>query len=83
MRYDPVSGFWSTLAPLIHTCRYGASFVLGGCLYAAGGEDSESKVQRYDAATDIWTAVSNMLESRAYFGAVTIGSKITLLIVTS
>jgi hypothetical protein len=83
MRYDPVSGFWNTLGPLIHTCRYDASFVLGGCLYAAGGEDSESNVQRYDAATDIWTAVSNMLEGRAYFGAVTIGSKITPLTVTS
>jgi hypothetical protein len=34
---------------------------------------SPSTVERYDAATDTWTAVSNMLEGRHSFGAVTIG----------
>jgi hypothetical protein len=31
-------------------------------------------VERYDVATDAWTAVADMLEDRIGFGSVTIGS---------
>jgi hypothetical protein len=52
-----------------------ATFVLGGCLYVAGGDGASSTlVERYDVATDKWTAVAGMLEGRADFCAVTIGS---------
>jgi hypothetical protein len=74
LRYDPVSGAWSTLAPLIQGCYKGASFVLGGCLYAAGGEGTESKVQRYDVIANTWTEVAGMLDGRCETGAVTIRS---------
>ena len=43
-------------------------------MYAAGGKNSESKVQRYDVTADAWTEVRSMLEGRSHFGAVTIGS---------
>jgi hypothetical protein len=35
---------------------------------------SETSVERYDVASDTWTAVANMLESRHTFCAVTIAS---------
>jgi hypothetical protein len=81
MSYDPVSEVWSNLASLTHKCYHGAFFVLGGFLYAAGGEDSESKVQRYDVTTNTWTEFADMLEGRSHIGAVTIGSMIISLIV--
>jgi hypothetical protein len=52
----------------------GASFVVGGCLYAAGGNGGSESIERYDAASNTWTAVADMLEGRRWFSAVTIGS---------
>jgi hypothetical protein len=74
LRYDPSSGVWSTLASLMSGCYNGASFVLAGCLYAAGGASTEKKVQRYDVTTHTWTEVADMHEGRSRFGAITIGS---------
>jgi hypothetical protein len=53
--------------------------VLGGILYAAGGDigsilGTTASVERYNVATDTWTAVANMLEGRCAFCSVTIGS---------
>jgi transcription termination factor Rho len=48
--------------------------VLGGCLYAAGGQLDALSVERYDTTTNTWTAVEDMLDERRSFGAVTIGS---------
>jgi hypothetical protein len=81
VRYDPASGVWSTLARLRHRCRNGTSFVIGGCLYAAGGKSNESTVQCYDITANTWTEVADMLEGRAHFGAVTIRSIIALFTV--
>jgi hypothetical protein len=77
--YDPTSEVWSILASLTYGCTQGLSYILGGCLYAAGGHGSESKVQRYNVTTNAWTEVANMLEGRTHFGAVAIG----YIIVTS
>jgi hypothetical protein len=73
--FDPVSGVWSTLAPTLHNRFCGVSFVLAGCLYAAGGfqPSSVSSVERYDVAADTWTAVADFSEGRFNFCAVTIG----------
>jgi hypothetical protein len=52
------------------------SFVLGGRLHAAGGLDfglNSSSVERYDVASDTWTAIGDMSEARHFFGAVAIG----------
>jgi predicted kinase len=43
-------------------------------LYVAGGDSDSSSVERYDVATDAWTAVANMLKGRVNSGAVTIWS---------
>jgi hypothetical protein len=74
MCFDPASGVWSSLARLLHEHYHGASFVLGGCLYAAGGIEINSNMERYDVAEDTWTEVTNMLEGRDHFGAITINS---------
>jgi hypothetical protein len=75
LRFDPASGVWSTLAPALYRRCCGGSFVLGGCLYAAGGiEDEGASAERYDVASDTWTAVANMLESRDGFCTIMIGS---------
>jgi N-acetylneuraminic acid mutarotase len=74
--FDPTSGVWSTLAPTSIRRKTGASFVVGGCLHAAGGKTTAfaSSVERYDVASNTWTAVANMLEGRTQVSAVTIGS---------
>jgi hypothetical protein len=81
LRFDMASGMWSALGATLISKHGGlvlhrsATFVLGGCLYVAGGQgDSSSIVERYDFATDTWTAVAKMFEGRSDFCAVTIGS---------
>jgi hypothetical protein len=74
LQFAPVTGAWSTLAATLQRRFAATSFVLGGCLYAAGGMWSPSTVERYDADTDTWIAVSSMLEGRNSFGSVTIRS---------
>jgi hypothetical protein len=72
LRFDPVSAAWSTQAPTKDSRKEGASFVLDGCLFAAGGP--VSSVERYDVASNTWLAVATMLEGRRNCGAVAIGS---------
>jgi tetrahydromethanopterin S-methyltransferase subunit D len=75
LRFDTASGVWSTLGAISNNKHRSATFVVGGCLYVAGGGVNPcSSVERYDVATDTWTAVADMLEGRANFRAVTIGS---------
>jgi N-acetylneuraminic acid mutarotase len=74
LRFDPATNVWDTLAPTSFDREDGVSFVLGGCVFAAGGQGDESSVERYDVASDSWTAVANMLHRREEFAAVTIGS---------
>ena len=54
------------------------SFVLGGLLYAAGGEDSDDEalttVERYDAATNHWSLVADIIRARRYFGGAVVGA---------
>jgi hypothetical protein len=74
MRFDPATGVWSRLAPTLNNRKYGSSFKVDGCLYTAGGIHAMSSVERYDVASNTWTAVADMLEGRDCFSAVTIGS---------
>jgi hypothetical protein len=59
----------------LHIRYFGVSFVVAGCLYAAGGSDASKCVERYDMANDIWTPVADMLEGRRFFHAVCIESE--------
>jgi hypothetical protein len=75
LRFDTASGSWSTLGHTSNDKLGSVTFVVGGCLHATGGVGSaRSNVERYDVATDTWTAVADMLEGRYYSCAVTIGS---------
>jgi hypothetical protein len=74
-RFDPVTGGWTRLARTACDCSGTVVlFALCGCLYAAGDFASPHVMERYDIATDTWSAVANMLERRDSFGAVAIGS---------
>ena len=72
--FDLTSEVWSNLSPTSVTREYGASFVACGFLYAVGGLGSQSSMERYNVATDTWTAVADMNRGRDTFGAVAIGS---------
>jgi hypothetical protein len=74
LRFDPVSEVWSMLAPTLANHVYGSTFVLGGYLYAAGGSSHLTNLERYDGASNTWSAVANMLEGRHFSCAVTIRS---------
>jgi hypothetical protein len=76
--FDPATEVWSVLSPNMNKRKYGSSFVVGECLYFAGGKDAMSSVERYDVASDTWTAVADMLEGRSRSRAVTIGSAVTV-----
>jgi hypothetical protein len=71
-QFDPASGVWTTLASPGYS-EEAASFIVGGCLCVAGGNDHGELVLRYDGMTDTWTPVVDMLKFRKCFGAVTIG----------
>ena len=60
-RFDPASGSWSTVAPMSRSRYSFGLFVLGGCMYAAGGYGAEQLVEKYDPDTNSWTDVSPML----------------------
>jgi hypothetical protein len=77
LRFDPASGTWSkfTLAPTSSSRTYGASFVVGGCLYGAGGSGRQhSSVQCYNVVSNTWADVADMLGGRHHFCAVAIES---------
>jgi hypothetical protein len=73
--FDPVSKVWNSLAPTLHNRHCGSSFVLAGCLYAAGGcePSSISSVERYDVASDTWMAVADFSEGRSSCCAIAVG----------
>jgi hypothetical protein len=74
MSFNPTLDAWTRLAPTLNSRWGGASFVLQGCLYAAGGTsaNSSSSVERYDVASNTWTAVADMHERRNCFAVITI-----------
>jgi len=53
--YDPATNTWTTKAAM-HVARGGLALaVLGGSLYAVGGDDIAGTLEVYDPATDTWT----------------------------
>jgi hypothetical protein len=74
LSFNPTSQIWVKRYPLNSECYCGVSFVLKGFLYAAAAKDGESKMQRYNVTTNMWTDVGHMPEGRYHFGAVAIGS---------
>jgi N-acetylneuraminic acid mutarotase len=74
LRYDTASGVWSTLGATLNSKQHRANSVIGGFPHVAGEVRNRSSVERYDVATDTWTAVASMLEGRNCGCAVNIRS---------
>jgi N-acetylneuraminic acid mutarotase len=74
LRLDTASGSWSMPGATSSNKHGSATFVVGGCLYVAGGIGNSSSVERYDVASDTWTAMADMFNGREVLCAVTIGS---------
>jgi hypothetical protein len=72
LRFNPVSQAWISLASTSTGRQNGVSFVLGGCCYAAGGLVQIPSVERYDVASNTWTAVANLLGNRFFVNVATI-----------
>jgi hypothetical protein len=58
--FDPASMAWSMLAPKTFNGSI-SIFTLSGCLHMVGGRGMDSFMERYDAATDTWTAIAELL----------------------
>jgi hypothetical protein len=71
-QFDPSPEALYFLAPTTWPRSHCATFVLGGNLYAAGGDVHASGVERYDVSTDTWSMLADMLEPRRSLSAVTI-----------
>lgn len=75
--FDPTSGIWRPLPPMLERRGSLAGGILHGILYACGGIDEEeetlSSVERFDPAVGSWGVVQPMAEPRAGAAAVTIG----------
>jgi hypothetical protein len=71
-RYDEAKEQWEVIASM-SSARYGLGVcVLGGRLYAVGGQDEDgnslSSLERYDEAKDQWEVVTSMSTARACLG---------------
>jgi hypothetical protein len=74
--FEPVPDAWDSNGRTLCNHKQGAVFVLGESLYVAGSTGQMSRaVERYDVTYGTWVAVGDMLESRCFLTAVTIGSK--------
>lgn len=83
-RYNPITNKWSTIKPMQQDrCRFSLN-ALGNRLFAVGGvsehddddglnsESSNSNVEAYDLATDVWTYVTPMPEKRSQHAGATL-----------
>jgi hypothetical protein len=59
MCFDPVKGVWCMLAPTTFDTNI-AAFTLSGCLHVVRRMRSASTIERYDVATDTWTAMTDL-----------------------
>lgn len=86
--YDPVTGTWSSAAPLATRRNAAAAAVLDGKLYVIGGrapgiratdQSSLASVEVYDPATDTWRAGPDLPAARSGAAAVVVGGRLYLL----
>jgi N-acetylneuraminic acid mutarotase len=83
-RYDPVTNRWAVLPPL-EFARSGASAVtVGDQVVVFGGEKREgngviAEVERFDARSDRWTRLADMLTPRHSMGAASFRGRVFAL----
>jgi kelch-like protein 2/3 len=86
-KYDPLTDSWSAVASMQHARTGHAMAVLNGHIYVAGGcwmnEDEEKEflrsVERYDAATNSWSSVADMVEERDNLGLLVVNGRLTAM----
>jgi N-acetylneuraminic acid mutarotase len=84
-KFDPQTDSWSAVAPMQHARYHHAMAVLDCHIYIAGGLlDSEDEdpvdlpsVERYDAATDSWSSVADMVHAHPHFGLSVVNGRLT------
>jgi hypothetical protein len=64
LRFDLTSGVWTIIAPALNIRHRGASFVVCGNLYVAGGFDNVVVGANSSVASNTWTFVADMLRPR-------------------
>ena len=78
--YDPSTSAWKTMAPMPTARRNMAVGVMGGKLYAVGGDSDEEHsldtVEVYDPATNTWARVAPMPTARSNLAAGVVGGKL-------
>ena len=71
--YNPITGGWTTLAPMIFCRSTHDVAVVHGILYAVGGNDGSSSlnsVEKYEPKSNKWTTVESMSTRRSSVGVV-------------
>ena len=82
--YDPETGAWSLKAPIPFACNHLSLAVIGTRIYSFGGFIEQnrcphSKCFVYDAESDRWEALPNLLRPRGAVSAVALDGRIHLL----
>ncbi|XP_046369558.2 kelch-like protein diablo [Haliotis rufescens] len=76
-RYDPYGNYWTCVASMYHNRMYHGVAVLGGVLYAIGGQnefgESLPYVEFYNPDTDTWGGACAMTEAK--IGAAAVGHR--------
>jgi len=82
-RYEPNSGRWFDVAPMLIARSGSAACALAGHVYVLGGwhagTENTNKVERYDPSRNVWTAVCPMHERRYRPGVAVLGGKIYVM----
>lgn len=77
--YDPALGYWNLLPPMM-TCRHNfVTAVVGGKLYAIGGDDGTEALacgEVYQPGSSVWEWIPPMPTARFYAQSAVIGDKI-------
>lgn len=80
--FNPLSGEWKAVPPMM-VKRYGcAAATLGGLLYVVGGHDGQKAIgsaERFDPSSQKWSRLPNMLTPRSRCAAVPVQGRLHIL----
>ena len=82
--YDPATGRWSLMAPIPYACNHLSLAVIGSRIYSFGGFIEQNRCPHsncfvYDASTDAWEKLPNLVRPRGAISAVALDGVIHLL----
>jgi N-acetylneuraminic acid mutarotase len=76
-KYDPTANVWSSVAAMPQTLYAGASFVLNGYLYTAGGYTGSAysnQCYKYNPSNNSWSSIATAPTSEAWTFGFSVGS---------